>query len=346
MQLPPPPHQERRRLAGLDIVRAFAAFAVVAGHFFINTPMQTALFEGPSMFIQGMGRQLFQVNVPLFLILTGYLNLNKQVSRSYYRTMVSVVVSYLFISLVTAVVLQSTGHVVRTPLQWILATTNFSAIAYAWYIEMWIGLFLLTPFLNILWHNIATQRHKLLLIATFYLLCAVPDFTNRYGVHLMPGYWIMVYPLAFYFIGAYIKEFSPQFGRWRLVAFVLACCLINPVFNLLIVKGHSMIQIAGGGHGLIGMPLAAAVFLLLYKVDINGWIRKVVESFSRHSLDIYLASYMFDVLVYSWLKPRYYIDQGQFGIWFFVVVPVVFLSAYFFAVVKSYLFRLLHLPTR
>ena len=53
------------------------------------------------MFLQGMARTLFMVNVPLFLILTGYLNLNKRVSRGYYRGMVAVLLSYLVISVVT-----------------------------------------------------------------------------------------------------------------------------------------------------------------------------------------------------------------------------------------------------
>ena len=55
------------------------------------------------MFLQGMGRTLFLVNVPLFLIITGYLNLNKVISRKYYSGMVSVLLSYIFISAVTII---------------------------------------------------------------------------------------------------------------------------------------------------------------------------------------------------------------------------------------------------
>lgn len=341
-----PPHLKQRS-AGLDIARCLAILFVIAGHFFINTPAHDAIFQGPSMFLQGMGRTLFQANVPLFLILTGYLNLNKTISRKYYTGLIAVILSYVFISVITILFREHYVGEHYSTIQWILKITGFSAISYAWYIEMWIGLFLLTPFLNILWKNIETRRHKHILILTMYLLCALPDLFNRYGVHLVPGYWKVIYPCAFYFIGAYIREYRPEWSRLRLFGFIILCCLINPVFNALFVKNHSMIQLIGGGNGVIGMPLAAAVFLAVYHLDVRaGWCRRILQSISQVSLDMYLASYIFDVLFYNYFKTHHYTDQGQFGAWFFVIVPLVFACSYFFAIVKRRTFVLLRLPTK
>lgn len=347
---PPDSHTKKsnnQRIIGLDIIRVMAILFVIAGHFFLNTPSHDAIFEGPSMFLQGMMRTLTMVNVPLFLILTGYLNLNKQISRKYYQGMVAVLLSYLIISIITIFFRELYGHEHLSPIKWILKITDFSAISYAWYIEMWIGLFLLTPFLNILWKNIATRHHKHILIATLYFLCAFPDMFNRYGVHLVPGYWELIYPCAFFFIGAYIREFQPACDTWRLLLFIITCCLVNPMFNLLFVTNHSMIQLVGDGNGIIGMPLAAAVFILIYRVNFNPrWLRSILTSISQVSLDMYLASYMFDIAVYSFFKDRYFENQGQFGIWFFVTVPIIFISSYIFAIVKQYIFQLAHLPTK
>lgn len=215
------PHSAERS-AELDLIRTLAILFVIAGHFFINTPAHAAIFEGTSMFLQGMGRTLFMINVPLFLLLTGYLNLNKTINRKYYKGMIAVLVGYVFISVVTILVRDLYLHEHHSIIQWLLKITDFSAINYAWYIEMWIGLFLLTPFLNILWKNIDTRRHKHILIITLYLLCALPDMFNRYGVSLVPGYWELIYPCAFYFIGAYIREYQPRVKAWQLIAFILA----------------------------------------------------------------------------------------------------------------------------
>lgn len=335
------------RKAGLDIVRTLAILFVIAGHFFLNTPAKDAIFEGPSMFLQGMGRTLFLINVPLFLILTGYLNLNKTINRKYYKGFWPVIISYVFISIITVFFLEHFRHIHYSPIGWILKITDFSAINYAWYIEMWIGLFLLTPFLNILWKNIQTKRHKHILILTLYGLCALPDAFNRYGVHLVPGYWELIYPCAFYYIGAYIREYSPKIRKGFLLSFIIGCCMINPVFNTLFVKNHSMIQLVGDGNGIIGMPLAAAVFLLVYDTEITKrWLNKILESISKVSLDMYLASYMFDIAAYSYFTTHFYINQSQFGAWFFVIVPLVFVQSYIFALIKQYIFRLCHIPAK
>jgi len=338
---------QRQRSAGLDIVRCVAILFVIASHFFLNTPAHDAVFAGPSMFIQGMGRTLFFTNVPLFLILTGYLNLNKTISRRYYKGMGAVLVSYAAISLVTIGVRSGLLGEHLSPIQWALKITDFSAISYAWYIEMWIGLFLLTPFLNILWHNVATRRHKHVLILTLYALCAFPDMFNRYGVHLVPGYWELIYPCAFYFIGAYIREYRPKVNRLKLVLFILGCCLINPVFNTLFIKNHSMIQIVGDGNGIIGMPMAAALFLLLYDLNVGSRrLQGALASVSRRSLDMYLASYMFDIMAYGYLMKHIYVNQSQIGPWFLIVVPVVFMASYLFALSMHFCLRLLRLPTK
>lgn len=337
----------KERSVGLDVIRVLAIFFVIGGHFFLNTPGLNVVFEGPSLFIQGMAQTLFLINVPLFLLLTGYLNLNKRINRVYYKRMAGVLLSYVFISVVTILFkIYYLGENI-TFYKGILEISGFTAISYAWYIEMWIGLYLLTPFLNILWKNIDTKKHKLILIATLYLLCAFPDFFNRYGVKLVPGYWELMYPCAFYFIGAYIKDYQPKVKTSILISFVIGCCLINPVFNFLFVKNHSMIHLVGDGNGIIGMPLAAAVFLLFYQVKISNKILcSVLAGISVVSLDMYLSSYMFDLVFYRWFKENFYINQGQFGPWFFVIVPLVFVSAYVFSVFKKYLFHFLHLPSK
>lgn len=197
--------------SGLDLIRVIAISFVVAGHFFLNTEFKSSPFEGFSMFVQGMGQTLFGVNVALFMMLTGYLNLKKRVCKSYYRSGIRVIVSYVVISVITILfrvyyIGEEMGIV-----SWIMKVTGFTAIPYAWYIELWIGLFLLTPFLNILWANLESKRNRVILIVTLFLLTAPSDFLNRYGMTLAPSYWENACcPLLFFFAGAYIKEYQPK----------------------------------------------------------------------------------------------------------------------------------------
>ena len=92
------------RLAGLDIIRCFAIFSVIAGHFFVlNTPFRETIFDASGMLGQGLVYLLFNATgVPLFIMMTGYLNTHKvECSRKYYKGMRRVLISYLLFSVIT-----------------------------------------------------------------------------------------------------------------------------------------------------------------------------------------------------------------------------------------------------
>lgn len=339
--------QTINRLAGLDIIRCFAIFSVIAGHFFVlNTPFRETIFDASGMFVQGLVYLLFcSTGVPLFIMMTGYLNAHKvECNRKYYKGMGRVLISYLLFSAIAILFRKYYLYEDLTWIQWGLKILDFSAIPYGWYIEMWIGLYLLTPFLNLLYKAIPTQKQKLILLVTLYVLTALPDLLNRYGLHLVPGFWQSVFPLTYFFIGSYVREYEPELkGKKIVVAIIaiLAICAINPVFTMLFAKEHTMIQIAGGSNGVFGTIIAVLTFILLYKIDIrNVWTKKVLTHISLLSLDMYLCCYIFDKIFYPYFIERYFVDQAQFGIYFFVIVPLVFVASLLTAQVKEWIFLL------
>jgi len=220
--------------------------------------------------------------------------------------------------------------------QCILKITDFSAIPYGWYIEMWIGLFLLTPFLNILWHGIGSRRHKNILLITLFLLTALPDFFNRYGISLVPEYWELLYPITFFYIGAYIREYRPHANSLKICGFILLLCLINPLFNAIAMQDHTMLHITGDGNGIVGVPIATLFFILLYdKRIINTKISGIFKRISILSLDMYLCSYMFDMIYYSYYNEHCFLKYPDFGMYFAIVPVLVFISSFILAYIKG-----------
>lgn len=293
------------------------------------------------MFLQACITLLLSTGVPLFIMMTGYLNINKTVGRKYYRGIGRVLIAYLFFSILTLVFKKfylMEDISLRNMIEQIL---RFTAVPYGWYIEMWIGLFLFTPFLNMLYKAIPTSKQKLLWIGILFAMTALPDLFNRYGFALVPGFWIKCYPLMFFFIGSYIREYQsrmhPAYG-WLVIT---GCCLINPIFNLLFIQNRSLIQIAGGFYGVFGTIIAVTFFILLYQQNLrNSVIRNVFTKVSLLSLDIYLCCYIFDAMYYPWFKEHYFVNQSQFGVFFFAIVPLVFVSSCLLAYLKDFLFRI------
>ena len=335
------------RIAGLDLIRVIAIFSVIAGHFFVlHTPFNQTVFNESGLFLQGTAYLLFcALGVPLFMMMTGFLNAHKvECNWKYYRGGIKVIIAYLFFSIIT---LAFRTFLLDENLSWVnwgAKILRFNAIPYGWYIEMWIGLYLLTPFLNLMYKAIPTKRQKQILLVTLFVLTALPDFFNRYGYHLVPGFWQKVFPLTFYFIGSYIREYEPRLtGKkiWAAIAVVVLVCAINPIFNMLFVQNHVMVQIAGSSHGIFGTIVAVLMFLLLYKVDIKNYVTTaVLKRISLLSLDMYLCCWIFDKLFYPYFLDRYFVSQSQFGKYFFVIVPLVFLSSLVVAQLKEWLFTL------
>ena len=195
------------RNIGLDIIRCIAILFVISCHFFLlNTSLREVPFHGISLFIQATVLSLCLTAVPLFVILTGYLNINKQCSWKYYKNIKKVLFSYILFSIITILFRKYYLNETLSWVEWGLKILDFSAIPYGWYIEMWIGLYLLTPFLNILYNNIEGQRNKQLLIIILFVTTTFPHWLNRNEMHLFPGYWQKCWPLIFYFAGAYIQH--------------------------------------------------------------------------------------------------------------------------------------------
>ena len=323
------------RICGLDLIRVVAIFFVIAGHFFVlHTSLMSVPFNDLCLFVQATLKDIFCVGVPLFIMLTGYLNSNKTPTRKYYKGMLRVLVAYLVFSIITILFRKYYIGEDLTWLQWTMKILDYSAIPYAWYIEMWIGLALLTPFLNYMYKAIPSKNQKFLLLASLFVMTSLPDLFNRYGMYLVPAYFAKAaYPLLFYFAGTFIREYQPRIKHWQGWALVMSMSMVTPLFNIAVFRGNSdLVQIAGGPGGVFHSWIALAIFLMLYKKDVsNPPLKRWVTHCSLVSLEMYLCCYMFDMLYYPWFKERFFETQSQFFPWFFVIVPLIFMSSYIVA---------------
>ncbi len=334
------------RICGLDLIRVVAIFFVIAGHFFVvHTPFMGLPFNGISMFVQCTMLYIFYVSVPLFMMLTGYLNSNKTPTKQYYIGMVRVLVAYLVFSIITILFRKYYLAENMDLLRWIKRILNYSAIPYAWYIEMWIGLAMLAPFLNYMYKAIPTRNQKLLLFGSLFVMTALPDLFNRYGVYLVPAYFAKAaYPLMFYFAGSIIREYQPEIKAWQGLGVVISMALVTPVVSALHLTSPNILFIAGGPGGVFCTCIAIAIFVMLYKKDISfSPLKRWVTHCSLVSLEMYLCCWMFDMLYYPWFKDRFFETQAQFFPWFFVIVPLVFLSSYIVASVYRVIATRLHI---
>lgn len=331
-----------KREEGLDILRALAVLFVVSVHFFLNTKFYETPVMGFSMYLQVMLQAVFMSCIPLFLMVSGYVSRSVDVSWNYFKKLLPVLVIYVCFSVAAVAYRWTYLHEAKGIKEWVIDTLTFKADPYSWYVNMYIGLFLMSPFLNILFNNLKGKKERQILVAVFLFISAVPDFLNGRYISLIqfPSYWADFYPVGFYFVGSYIREYKPKLRKGYAAILFLGILAFETFFECYTARGAVYRAYMGTFASLIRLALAAVIFLVLYQSTIkNKGISYIVNKISTLSLDIYLASYVTDKIVYA--NVYKYRDFSQNKI-IALIVPIVlasFTMAFIAAIIRYNLIR-------
>ncbi len=296
-----------KRNTALDITRIVAFLSVICVHFFLNTGFYYTDMASKRMLLMTVMRTGFMICVPLFIILTGYLMNKKTLSVKYYKGIVKILGIYVLSSL-ACIVYKNISYGEDIGFKKILfGILDYTGANYSWYIEMYIGLFLMIPFLNLMYWGLPSRKSKLILVGTFLALTTIPSMFN-FSQKLLPDFWTVLYPVTYYFIGAYLKEFPVKIKKRLNILLIFAAVLI---FGL-ICYFHSW-----GGHfkwtkyndwfGYMNVITSTLVFVFLAERNTSKfplWSKKLLARVSDITLGAYLVSYIFDSIVYSWLNMR------------------------------------------
>ena len=296
-----------KRDSNLDLIRMAAMTSVIAVHFFLNS----GFYDVPS---QGLAadtilRTQLMVCVPLFLLLTGYLNGKKTWSGGYYRGLGKLLLTYALTCVFCCVYRAAAMGGSWSPVQWLRGMLDFTAAPYSWYIEMYVGLFLLIPFLNAAWDALPGDRARLALVWTAILLSIAPSLnvlSAQFGWKLFPAQWSAIYPLAYYFTARWLRDHPTRLRWWQLLGVDIAAAVIGGLLHLRIARGEPIAYLElNYWCGAVPFVCAVSLFALLRKWDTNRLPRRVQWWFyrlGRLSLPVFLLSWIPDQLVYGFLR--------------------------------------------
>ncbi len=346
------------RNPALDIIRCFAFLFVVCVHFFLNSEFYNETVAGLPMYIMMIMRALFINCVPLFVLLTGYLMTNKKLTLDYYGKLSKTLIIYILASLGCVAYKMIKFGQVYTIGEFVRGFFSFEHANYSWYIEMYIGLFLLCPFLNILYHGLQTQKKKLALIGTLLFMTALPSIVNiaipcvmtlikgngyDYSFPLIPDFWEALYasPLTYYFIGCYLKEYPIKLKSRYIFIISLFTLVLNGTFNYIysygnVFKFHTLNDYQGILQ-VIQSVLFFSFFANLSYEKVSANISKIIAKISELTLGAYLISWIFDNYLYQILRKNVE-TMTQRLYWFPVMVVLVVIGS----LIASYIMNLIY----
>ncbi len=317
----------KARQSELDVIRIFAFFTLIGTHFFLNTGFYHERPGGDPAYWTALALMtLNAVTMPLFMLLTGWLLCEKPRSTKWFLGLSRVLVIYVLCCFVTVPVREylETGY--RPSLSGIFwSLLNFSINPYSWYIEMYIGLYLLSPFLNIL-HQQMDQKWEKIWLAVLFVMIILPTFTNYFRVFsltfwrhpesaltvdkILPDYWTSVpCGLFYYAAGAYLRKYPLKIRMRRMIALFIICLAAFTLYNYWRMDGEPFsVRPWSGFEGFEAAVLSVLLFSIMQQglqgkikgERVRGFLRSVAD----WTLGAYLLSYCTDRVIYPSLTEK------------------------------------------
>ena len=316
-----PGHLQQRE-AGADLFRLLGLLFVNGLHAFLYNGFYSAPQTGVAMWLANSFRWLFFGCNGMFMLLTGYLKTTKPWGKGYYKGLLPVLVGYIL----TCVISYPIRYFLigeQDPLAvWVERFFTFSN--YAWYVEMYIGLILISPVINLALNSLQTPKAIWLLTASVVLATTLPSITP---LKLLPDWWVGMYPIGYYMLGAAIGRTRPKIPAYIGLLGAALCAIGMGLASLLTTGGGKFNDgfSQGGYGGFFTTLMVTCLFIGVYRFQAGPRTSKVLSFCAAGVFEGYILSRLWDVWVYKtvsfWHKPETYIL-----IFLCVTVPVFLTS--------------------
>lgn len=322
----------KQRNYSIDLIKIVASCLVIIVHFFLNTNYYNLSLKGGEMFLFTCIRNFAMCCVPLFLLATGYLMCGKELKKGYYFGICRTILIFLIAEIGCCLF----DSIVTDNVSFFKQILRIGSIHYSWYIDMYIGLFIIIPFLNTAYRKLNSQKEKRLLVLSFAAITMIiPSIFVTVG--LSQGWWTKVYPLAYYYIGCHIKE-NENSIKSKIKA---PYCMIGAILTTVLLTVIIFLRLQGGVLSSISgltsyssffiCVSAVMIFLMILKLQDKLENTKIIKSvlckLSRLTLGAYLISYIADEMVYDIVYNQINVDENRF-VTFPIIVPLVILSSF------------------
>lgn len=247
-----------KRNVGLDIVRISAMCGILVLHM---------LGQGGELAACDTGSVKYWVSywieicaycaVDLFALLSGWLGIFKK-KNSTYRTLELIAITVFYSVLITVVFLFAAPDVFNGFSDIIYSIVPAFADRY-WYINCYIALAFLQPFINKILLSLTVKQHQMLCFISLILFSVIPSFVKTDFFAFENGYsfaWLLVC----YILGAYLRRLKDDYLKWLYNIKGIAIFLTG---SALLLFGNMLIYAVLGSNPLYMISYISPIVLLM-----------------------------------------------------------------------------------
>ena len=273
----------------VDYAKLFACVLVVLGHLFQSFD-KTGIINGAGALYTTFEGVIYLFHVPVFFFCSGYLyqKLSKVDSaesyvKSIWKKFLNLGIPYFTFTTITLGLKSLAGNNVASPVEYGFFSTMFlHPTSPYWFLYTLFFIFLVTPTIN----ENSKIRNTISIIVVALVLKYTAPFLAFAGIKEIPFAVSSVMGNAIWFVLGMVCVSK------NLLLFVnmkIASCLLIFFPLSIIYAQHNGIKLAGGGITILGIAMTVSWFFILdRKLPLQSTLRKVLNSISKYTMQIFL----------------------------------------------------------
>lgn len=344
----------KSRKSNIELLRIFSMLLIITLHF-TGHCIDVTYFEvfSPLWFIGWLIRGIGYISVNCYVLVSGYFLCKSEFKI---KKLLLLVFETLFYSVSIYLLLLLTNKVDFSVFSFIKSCIPILSGEY-WFVTIYTGLYLLSPFLNLTLNNMTQKLHFSFCILLFVIFSVIPTFAFfskwlNYG----GGYGI-VWFIVLYFISSYIRKYVniEKLKKYRIklclitlvlwIAPLISKCIIAKVTIMLTGKviGSSIFY---NNISIIILFSSISTFLLFLTIEIKGCaLKKFILFFGKSTFGVYLIHDNNYVRPLLWNYVSKYV--GCTAITYFISSVIIIVSIFILCalidIIRQYLFSVFKL---
>ncbi len=279
------------RNLNIEVLRIVAMFMIIAGHAITHTNILENI-SGYNFYIIKFFEIVFNVGVNIYVLISGYLLCDKQFK---FKKIILLWLQIFFYSTLIYFVLVILGQINFEIREFANVLLPISGNRY-WFARVYLGLYLLSPFLNILINNMNKKQHQYLLIVCTVLFSLWRSFIPFATTLNVEGGNSIIWFCVLYVFAAYIKRYGILCCKTKILIVFTFCCYLIAYFSAIFIETISQ-KMGFGGKGaslfttytsfpmLFGAVGSLCIFLNSPQIK---KFSKIILWFSLSSFSVYL----------------------------------------------------------
>ncbi|KLU69174.1 MAG: hypothetical protein RHS_4971 [Robinsoniella sp. RHS] len=336
----------------LELLRVISMLMIITLHFLGHgNILSTVPPYTPSYYFAWTLEGICYISVNCYILISGYFLVD---SHFKLKKLFNLILQVFFYSIFIYIILCILGYIQFSPLNLLKAFTPTLSGEY-WFFTVYIGMYILSPFINILINNMNSKQHLYCIFVSVALFSIHPSIMfYSQGLNFGGGTGI-VWFLVLYLIAAYIKRYYHANFRPRayIILYIIFSALV-PIskFTLEICSKYTIMKISSTDsltklidkiyqyNSFFVLCSSVLIFILFLNIK-DDFLSKKILYVSPLCFGIYLIhdNNYIRSLLWGSINPTLYTEKWYFPLLLFFIVILIFICCSFIEFIRNKLFR-------